>query len=128
MWHPVAYFSKSMNDAEHNYDIYNKEMLTIIKALKEWQQYIQGVAHPMEIWSNHKNLEYFMSSQKLTWWQARWSLLLAEYEFTLHHRPGTSNSKADGLSRRPDHKKGVENDNENRTLLKPEFFRINAAK
>src|SRR5271168_419437 len=81
--------------------------------------------YPVEIWSDHKNLEYFMTSQKLTRRQARWSLLLAEYQFELHHRSGSSNSKADSLSRRPDHKKGVQGDNEDRVLLKPEFFKIN---
>ena len=34
--------------------------------------------------------------------------------------------KADTLSRRADHKKGVEHDNENVTLLKPEFFKVRA--
>ena len=29
-WYPVAYYSKTMVDAELNYPIYNKEMLAII--------------------------------------------------------------------------------------------------
>jgi hypothetical protein len=69
-----------------------------------------------------------MTSQKLTRRQARWSLFLAEYEFSLHHKPGCVNDTADALSRRPDHKEGVEDDNSNRVLLKPEFFQLKAAK
>jgi hypothetical protein len=128
LWHPVAYYSKSMNDTEHNYEIYNKELLAIIRALEAWRQYIQGATHPVEIWTDHKNLEYFMTSQKLTRRQARWSLLLAEYEFTLTHRPGVQNDKADRLSRRSDHGRGVENDNSDCVLLKLEYFRVNAMK
>jgi hypothetical protein len=128
LWHPVAYYSKSMNDAERNYEIYDKELLAVIRALEEWRHYIQGATHPVEIWTDHKNLEYFMTSQKLTQRQARWSLLLAEYEFTLNHHPGVQNDKADRLSRRSDHEEGVENDNSNRVLLKPEYFRVNATR
>jgi len=35
-WHPVAYISKSLSPAEHNYDIYDKEMLAVIHALEQW--------------------------------------------------------------------------------------------
>jgi hypothetical protein len=128
LWHPVAYYLKSMNDTECNYEIYDKELLAIIRALEEWRQYIQGATHPVEIWTDHKNLKYFMTSQKLTRRQARWSLLLAEYEFTLTHRPGVQNDKADRLSQRSDHGRGVENDNSDRMLLKPEYFQVNAMK
>ena len=58
-WHPVAYFSKSMDDAERNYKIYDKEMLTIIKSLEHWQHFLLGSPHQLEIWSDHKNLEFW---------------------------------------------------------------------
>jgi len=66
LWQPIAFFSKSMLDAERNYGIYNKQLLAIIKALKEWRHYIQKLPHPVEIWTDYKNLKYFMSSQNLT--------------------------------------------------------------
>ena len=68
-----------------------------------------------------------MTAQKLTRRQARWSLFLSRFDFSLHHRPGKKSVKPDALSRRPDHKKG-ENDNENITLLKPSYFKIQALK
>src|SRR5882757_5305197 len=134
LWHPIAFYSKTMLDAERNYDIHDKELLAIIRSLKEWRHYVQGLVDTdgkpadVEIWTDHKNLEYFMTSQNLTRRQARWSLLLGEYFFTLHHKPGRVNDAPDALSRRPDHREGVENDNSNVVLLKPEFFKINAAK
>jgi len=82
--------SKQMLPAERNYVIYNKELLAIIKTLKLWHHYLKGSPHPVEIWSNHKNLEYFQSAQSLNHRQARWSLFLSHFWFTISHRAGTS--------------------------------------
>ena len=41
-WYLIAYLSKSFNTAEHNYGIFNKELLTIIHALKHWHVYLKG--------------------------------------------------------------------------------------
>jgi hypothetical protein len=126
-WHPVAFLSKSLSPVERNYEIHDKEMLAIIRALEEWRHYLEGTQHVFEIWTDHKNLEYFMTAKKLNRRQARWSLFLSRFHFTLHHRPGKTSLKPDALSRRPDHGKG-ENDNEDVTLLKPSFFKIQALK
>jgi len=32
-WHPVAFLSKSLSPVEQNYEIHNKEMLAIVRAL-----------------------------------------------------------------------------------------------
>jgi hypothetical protein len=66
-WHPVAFLSKSLSEVKRNYQIYNTEMLAIIQALKEWRHYLKGVKHPIEILTDHKNLEYFRVAQKLNW-------------------------------------------------------------
>lgn len=126
-WHPVAFLSKSLSPVERNYEIHDKEMLAIIRALDEWRHYLEGTKHAFEIWTDHKNLEYFMSAKKLNRRQARWSLFLSRFDFTLHHRPGKKSLKPDALSRRPDHGKG-ENDNEDIVLLKPEFFKVQSMK
>ena len=52
-WHPVAYFSKSLSEAERNYEIYDKELVSIMLTLKEWHQYLLGTHHTFKIWSNH---------------------------------------------------------------------------
>jgi len=110
---------------EWNYEIHNKEMLAIVRALEEWRHFLEGARFPVEIWTDHKNLEYFQKSRKLNRRQARWSLYLSRFDFTLHHRPRRSMGKPDALSRRPDHGKGNW-DNEDVVLLKLELFTIRA--
>jgi hypothetical protein len=58
-WHPIVFLSKALNPVEQNYEIHNTEMLAIIRGLEEWRHYLEGVRHPVEIWTDHKNLEYF---------------------------------------------------------------------
>ena len=111
----ITYFSQSLNETERNYDIYDRELLGIMKALKEWQHYVIG--RKFEIWTDHKNLEYFMEKRDLNRRQAQWLAELTNYEFTLHYKTGKSMIKADVLSRRPDHLEGVENDNKAIQLL-----------
>jgi hypothetical protein len=102
-WRPAAYHSKSLNDVDN---IHNHELLSIMRALEDWRRYLHGSPTPFEIFSDHKNLQYFMTNQKLNPRQARWSLELAEFNFTLIHKPGSTMICADALSRRPDYDKG----------------------
>lgn len=124
-WRPIAFYSKSLSEVERNYDIHDKELLSIIRALSEWRYLLEGSTHQIEIITDHRNLTYFMTSKDLNRRQARWSLFLSRFDFTLIHRPGKSSGKPDALSRRPDHKKG-EDDNKNQILLPPSLF-VNAA-
>jgi len=77
-----------------------------------------------EIWTDHKNLEYFMKAQKLNRRQARWALYLSRFNFTLKHVPGTKMGKVNSLSRRPDWEVGVEKNNEDETMIKPEWLEV----
>jgi len=120
-WYPVAFYSKSLSSVEQNYEIHNKKMLAIICVLEEWRHFLEGVTHPVEIWTNHKNLEYFMTAKKLNRRQARWSLHLARFDFLLHHCPECTMGKLDALSRRADHGNRAL-DNENIVLLQLEFL------
>ena len=63
--HPIAFLSKTFIKTERNYDVYDWELLVIIRALTEWQHYIQGSGHTTEVLSDHMNLMYFKSAQKL---------------------------------------------------------------
>ena len=65
-WHPVAFFSKSMQPAELNYDIHDKELLAIVRALEAFHHYLEGHPDPFEVWTDHNNLSYFRTKQKLT--------------------------------------------------------------
>jgi len=64
-WRPVAFISKSLNTIEQNYKIHDKEMLVVIWCLKAWRHYLEEEKLEFEIWIDHKNLQYFMTSQKL---------------------------------------------------------------
>ena len=70
-WRPVAFISKLLNTTEQNYEIHNKEMLAVIRCLEAWRYYLERAKLEFEIWTNHKNLQYFMTSQKLNCRQAR---------------------------------------------------------
>jgi hypothetical protein len=96
-----------------------------MRALEEWRHFLEGAPDKFEIWTDHKNLEYFMSAKKLNRRQARWSLTLARFDFVMHHRPGKTMGKSDALSRRADHGSGSE-DNRDITLLTPNFFAVRA--
>jgi hypothetical protein len=111
-----------LNDVQRNYVIHDKEILVIVRALEEWRHFLEGAQHPVEIWTDHKNLEYFQKSQKLNRQQARWSLYLSRFDFALFHQPGRLMGRPDALSRRPNHGAGSENSDV--TLLRPELFQI----
>jgi hypothetical protein len=64
-WHPIAFYLKSLNAVERNYEIHDKEMLAVMQSLEEWRHFLEGARHKVEIWTNHKNLEYFMTAKKL---------------------------------------------------------------
>jgi hypothetical protein len=96
---PCAYFSKKNSPAECNYEIYDKEMLAVVRCLEEWDAELRSVQQ-FQVKTDHKNLEYFMTVQKLTERQMRWSLILSRYNFVLTYVPGETNVRADALSRR----------------------------
>jgi RNase H-like domain found in reverse transcriptase len=120
-WHPIAFYSKLINTVKWNYDIHDKEMLAVMRLLKEWRHFLKGAQCKVEIWMNHKNLEYFMTAKKLNRRQACWSLYLSRFDFMMHHCPGKSMGKCDALSHRADHSPGADN-NRDITLLKSKFF------
>jgi len=127
LWKPVAFISKSLSDTERNYEIHDKEMLAVIRCLEVWRHFLKGTTVKFEIWTDHKNLEYFMKVQKLNQRQARWALYLFRFNFTLKHVSGSKMEKADSLSRRPDWEIRVEKDNENETLVKLEWLEVRKA-
>jgi hypothetical protein len=65
--HPVAFFSKKHTPAECNYEIYDKELMAIVRAFEEWRPELEGALHPIQVLSDYKNLEYFMSTKLLNW-------------------------------------------------------------
>ncbi len=99
---PVTFFSHSLQSAEHNYDTHNKELLAIFEAFKSWRHFLEGAATTIDTVMDHKNLEYFTTSKKLTCCQARWSEFLSQFNLRICFRPGRLGSKPDALTHRWD--------------------------
>jgi hypothetical protein len=98
--HPVAFFSRKMTPTKCNYEIYDKELLAIIRCFKEWRPDLKGTNLLVQVLTDYKSLEYFMTTKRLTRRQARWAEFLADYNFRITYRPGKQNDKADALTRR----------------------------
>ena len=90
-----------MIPAERNYEIYDREMLAVIEALKDWRPYLEGSSEPFEIVTDHENLQWWSKAQDLTRRQARWALYLSRFNLQLIHKPGKANTQADVLSQMP---------------------------
>jgi transposase InsO family protein len=99
---PVAFFSKKLSPTECNYMIYDKELLAIIRSFETWRPETMSVApdNPVKVFTDHKNLEYFMTTKQLNRRQARWAEFLSEFNFKIMYRPGKQGEKPDILTRR----------------------------
>ena len=97
----IAYFSRKMAPAECNYKIYDRELLAIIWCFEKWRLELEGTGLPVKVLTDHKGLEYFMTTKKLTLRQVRWAEFLSEFNFVISYQSGKKNNKADALTRKP---------------------------
>jgi hypothetical protein len=121
--YPVAYFSKKHSPAECNYEIYDKELMAIMRAFEEWRPELQSIINPIRVLSDHKNLEYFTTTKLLNRHQARWSQFLSQFNFKIVYCPGTTSGKPDALTRRSGDLRKVGDDRSLKnqtTIIKPE--------
>src|SRR5258705_1590551 len=95
----IAFHSQSLHDAERNYDTHDKELLAVFDCYKAWRHYLEGSGHPIDTVTDHKNLEYFTSTKKLTCRQARWSEYLSQFNLRIRFHPGRLGTKPDALTR-----------------------------
>ena len=100
--HPVAFHSRSFNTTELNYDVHDKELFAIFEAFRIWRHYLDGSANPVDVVTDHKNLEYFSTSKILNRRQARWAEYLCQFNLVIRFRPGKLGAKPDALTRRWD--------------------------
>ena len=116
-----------MSPAECNYEIYDKKLLAIINAFELWRSELEKTEEPVQVVTDHKNLEYFMSNKLLNRRQARWSEFLSKFNFEIIYRPGSMNNRADVFTRRSG---DVPKKRDNRrqfqwqTMLKKKNFKI----
>jgi len=100
----IAYQFKKLSRSEKRYEVHDKELLAIVKALQDWRPYLADTEKFIQIYTDHKNLRNFVTTKQLNQWQICWAEQLADYEFQIHYKKDNENDKADALSRQPDHK------------------------
>ncbi|MBW0499042.1 hypothetical protein O181_038757 [Austropuccinia psidii MF-1] len=91
---PVTFISRKLLPAELNYGISDKELLGIVWALKRWRAFLLSLSSSFEVLTDHSSLQYFMSSNILTFCQAHW----AEFHFSINHCPFHFATLPDALS------------------------------
>ena len=102
--HPVCFYSRKFSGAELNYPIYDKELLAVVAGFKQWRVYVEGARFPVQVYTDHKNLEYFSQARTTSRRHSRWAATLAAYDYKITYRKGAANGKADAFSRRPDYR------------------------
>src|SRR5882757_9259497 len=123
--HPIAYYSVTFTPTERNYDIYERELLAVLKALQNWRPHLAWTPHPFTLITDHANLTFWKHPRKVNRRVARWYGELQDYWFKIKHVPGKTHTAADFLSRPFIDNKG-ERDNEDVVVLPPKLF-VNSA-
>jgi hypothetical protein len=100
--HPVAFHSRTFTAPKLNYAIHDKELLAIFEAFHIWRHYLEGSPLSIDVVTDHKNLEYFITTKVLTRQQVQWSEYLAQFNLVIRFRPGQLGTKPDSLTRRWD--------------------------
>jgi hypothetical protein len=121
--HPITYYLAMFTPTEWNYDIYDHELLVIMKALAHWQQYLGWTKVPFMIIMDHANLQHWKLLQNLVWCVAWWHIDLQEYNYENQYVPGKENVPPDALSWQPGADKGQE-DNQGVIMIPPKKFWI----
>ena len=83
--YPVAIFSTMHSPAECNYEIYDKDLMAIVRTFEHWCVELQSVENAIQALSVHKNLEYFMTSKLHNRRQARWAEFPSRFNFKITH-------------------------------------------
>jgi hypothetical protein len=130
-WYPVAFYSHCLTGAELNWEIHDKELFAIVTAFAKWKAELASIRTQVEVLSDHRSLEYFMTTKVLNPRQVRWAEELAWFNFRIAYTPGKDNGRADILSRREQDMENLRTaqvDNRSRVLLGPHRLhpRINA--
>ena len=97
--YPITFYSYTFSALELNYDIHDKELLTIFEAFKVWRYYLEGPHLLVDIITNYKNLTYFSPTKILTCCQAPWSKYLSQFNLIICFHPGCLEAKPDALTR-----------------------------
>ena len=98
VWRLMIYFSQKMISVKCNYEIYNKELLTIVQIFEKWCSELKDFKYSVQMLSDHKNLKYFKTFKLLNCWQTHWSEYLFRFDFKIVYCFSKLNSTANILS------------------------------
>lgn len=102
---PVAFFSRKLTDTQLRWDVYEREIFSVVAALENWHMHLKGTSTPIQIYTDHRSLEE-LAKQLLRPKMARWLTFLCGFNYEVTWIPAAENVAADALSRRPDHDDG----------------------
>ena len=117
----ITYYSSTFTSTERNYNIYKREFLGVLKALKHFRPHVTATEIPITILRDHANLTHWKATRKVNWQVARWFAELQDYNLIIKHMPRKINTAPDMLSRPPGADCG-EKDNSDIVLLPPSMF------
>ena len=118
---PIACYSNTFTPTEQNYDIYEREFLGVLKALKCFRPHVTAMEIPVTILTDHANLTHWKATRKVNRQVARWFAKLQDYNLIIKHVPGKIHTAPNMLSRPPGADWGKDN-NTNIVLFPPSMF------
>jgi RNase H-like domain found in reverse transcriptase/Integrase zinc binding domain len=122
--HPVTYYSATFTETERNYNIYEWEILAIMKAITHWWPYLIWTKEPFTILTDHANLLHWKSPQKLDCRTVQWHGELQDCNFILQHILGKLHTAADALSQPVGADKGKDNNQQMTMIPEAAFIRL----
>lgn len=102
---PIAFYTHKLTDTQLRWDVYEREIYSVVAALQHWSFHLKGAKVPVSIFTDHQSLQE-LRQQLLRPKMSRWLTVLNEFNYTVTWIPGDLNAAADALSRRPDHDAG----------------------
>ena len=120
MLHLVVFYSRNMISVECNYEIYDKKLLIIIRCLKHWRSKFESIENSIKIFIDHKSLEIFMTSKKLTSRQIRWTKILSKFNIKIEFQSKIQNVKVDVLIQMSNFR--FKNENDERYQYREQMF------
>jgi len=96
--HLVVFHFHTFTMVELIYSTYDKKLLAIFEAFKIWQHYLEGLAYPINVVTDHKNLKYFSTTKVLTQRQVWWSKYLSQFNLVIRFHPNHLGTKPDSFT------------------------------
>ena len=118
---PVSFHSQKFTSTEHNYPIYDREFLAIMRRLRNWSHLLKGTTIPVLVYTDHANLCYYRDPRKIGPRVAGYLPECEQYNMLLEYKPGATN-RANELSRRHNHETGENPINEDVTVWPDRYF------